>query len=582
VAVLAGGSYVLLRPGAIAEELAKQVKDSTGYELTAAAPPAFALWPEPAVILQEVRLAAENKAAGGAPVSAEKLTVTTSYGALFSGSLVPKELEVEGARLNLLIDEKGAASWPAKFSRLPMPLRITNGSVAFLDERSGSTLRVSDLDATLGTGENGEGIESHGGFVWRQQPVRYTLQLKSVARLMEDGSPVSMTANGPLVDFYFDGRAGFTKGLALAGQFSVNSENFRSLARWLGGDLQPGNGLGAFTLAGAIDSAGPRSKISRATLSIDQTTAKGSLELDVSGRVPVVTGTLKADAVDFDTYLGAPENHAGEWSANRLPLDSLKAITTDFDVTFDTATYGDLDLRDLTAHFSQKDGVFEAVVPVMTIGSGKGTANIQLDASDETPVLHLVFTAEDIDAQNFFHNLFGIGTLNGKATVSAALSGTGKSQAEMISALKGAAAITMADGSFERIDPGALLSQVSTRIVEGWQGDSSARFKNLGASFAIEDGIATVSTMSYTDGALSMTITGEADLLRRAVDFRAAPQYHGADGRAAAWPVAVAIRGPWKKPKIYPDIAGLPGNPAEGYQKLKTMGLPVLPAAAKN
>ncbi len=581
-AVLAGGSYALLKPEAIAANLVHAIKDQSGYTLNIGGAPEFLLWPTPAVTLKNVSLEGGKSDAGSATLSAEKLVIVTDFGALFSGAFRPTSLEASGVKVNLLIDGKGKASWPAKSPHLPVPLKIINGSVAFLDERSGSSFRASGLEGVVSSGSSDEDLHSYGQFVWRKQPVRYTLQLKSLARLMEDGSPVSATANGPLVDFYFDGRAGFSKSLALAGQASINSDDFRGLSRWLGFGLGPGNGLSSFMMSGAIDSRGAKAVLTHSTISLDETTAKGSLSLDLTGRIPMISGSLNADQIDLSTYIGEADKPITQWSIKPLSFATLGSFNTALDVHADVATYGDLEFRNITSRVTQLDGNFEASIPQMTIGGNKASARVSLSDAAKLPVISVNFTGEKIDAQAFFESLLGFSAIKGRATVSAVLSGSGKSQAEIISTLKGTASITMADGSFEQVDPGALLKQVSTRIVEGWHGESSARFTDLGASFAVQDGIATISAMSYSEGPLSMTIKGEADVLRRAVNLRVEPRYTETGGKTAAWPVQVAITGPWEKPKLFPDIAGLAANPAEGFQKLKTMAFPVLPNLTKN
>jgi AsmA protein len=582
VVVLAAGAYMLLRPQAMTAQLSDAVQAATGYTLTVGGRPEYRLWPEPAISYPKVTLEASKTVAGGAPLTAERLVIATSFSDFLTRNLRPKSIEAQGARFNLLIDNEGKANWPDKPMVLPVPLAIRDGTLAFLDERTGVTFVASGLNARIATGESGEDLQSFGEMVWRKQPVRYTLQLKSVARLMADGSPLSLTANGPLADFYFDGRAGLAKGLALAGQISVNSDDLRGLARWLGGDIEPGNGFGSFTLAGAIDTAGRKTKITRATVLLDDTTAHGTLSLDVSGRIPVVAGDLVADSVDLATYLGEGGRPAENWSEAPFALGPLKAFDLALDLACEVASYGELELRDIRTRITQNGGTLRVTIPQMRAAGGPATATVEIDASRRPPRFFAMFNGSGIAAQPFLRHVLGFGALTGPANISAVLNGEGASQAEMIATLKGTASITVTNGSIERVEPSALLSRVSTQVVEGWLGERATPFKALGASFAIADGIASLSSMSYMDGQISMAMAGEADLLRRAVSFRATPRLLARDGASQAWPVAIKVEGPWNKPKLFPDVAGLPDNPEEGYRKLKSMGVPALQSIEQN
>jgi hypothetical protein len=79
---------------------------------------------------------------------------------------------------------------------------------------------------------------------------------------------------------------------------------------------------------------------------------------------------------------------------------------------------------------------------------------------------------------------------------------------------------------------------------------------------------------------LTITGSGQADLLRRALDFKvvptlaAAPAGEPAANEAAALAVPLVVKGPWGSPKIYPDIAGILENPRAGYDTLNKLRAP--------
>jgi AsmA protein len=582
VLALVGGGYLLLKPDAIATEITKRVQEQTGLLLTAGAPADVQLWPEPAIRLNEVSIGWAPDAKDRAPINAEQIMLTTNYSSLFSGRLEPHAMRAQGVRLNLIIDKDGKANWPDKVPPLPASLRITDGTFTFFDERSSGSFRATGLSGTVDTRE---GLVSYGEFIWHQQPVRYTVHLKSVARLMQDGSPVSLTANGPSGDLFFDGRVGFAEGLALAGQFSLHSEDFKGLTRWVGYDLQPANGFGSFTLSGPIDAKGASVSLPRADLRLDETAAKGEIRALFSGAVPRLEGKLVADEVDIGNYLPADQRTGealDEWSTRPINAKGLMRFEALVDLSIGLATYGDLDFRDLKMKVDVQKGRLLAAVQQFTVESGRGSAKIEVDASSDELVAALDVTGEGIETSKFFGEVLGISNIAGKGRFTAAVNAKGRSQADMISMLRGQASVFVADGTLNNLDPALLLDQVSSKVVEGWKGERSAPFRELAGTVTLDDGVAAVSSFTYADARVNILMSGEVDLLRRAVNLRAQPSFMSLSGEQKGWPVAVAITGPWTRPTLFPDIEGFATNPAAGFQKLKTMGLPILPAAQPN
>ena len=130
------------------------------------------------------------------------------------------------------------------------------------------------------------------------------------------------------------------------------------------------------------------------------------------------------------------------------------------------------------------------------------------------------------------------------------LSAKGDSPAQLISTLAGTANVKLQNGSIDGIDLAARAGLLKTDDAEGWgvsSGDvTSVTSASATARFA--DGIAALDSTRVEAAGLSAEITGNVDLLRRAVDLKATP------GSGLPLPVAATVKGPWDKPKLSAKI----------------------------
>jgi AsmA protein len=135
--------------------------------------------------------------------------------------------------------------------------------------------------------------------------------------------------------------------------------------------------------------------------------------------------------------------------------------------------------------------------------------------------------------------------------------------------------VTLGAGAIAGPDIVAMLGQASQRILTGWSLDTPSRtaFSSLAVDVTMADGIATLGAAALDAPGLKVSVTGDIDFLRRAVDLRADPKLIAADRDVSGLPVKIVVNGPWGAPRIYPDVPGLLLNPQKGFETLKSMGL---------
>ncbi len=150
------------------------------------------------------------------------------------------------------------------------------------------------------------------------------------------------------------------------------------------------------------------------------------------------------------------------------------------------------------------------------------------------------------EAKDFLGKAFGIHFLSGPVDLKTDLKAVGSSPAQLISTLAGTASLSLTGGALDGVDLATLAGLVSKEDAQGW-GLADGVSTPLSAAKAqanFKDGIATLSDSSIDAAGLAATVSGDIDLLRRAVNLTVKPE------RGLPIPVAARVKGPWEKPKI--------------------------------
>jgi AsmA protein len=148
----------------------------------------------------------------------------------------------------------------------------------------------------------------------------------------------------------------------------------------------------------------------------------------------------------------------------------------------------------------------------------------------------------------------------------------------MISRLGGSANFAFSEGALRGIDVRGLNEGVAKAVLQGWSAAPADKtpFDRLEASFAISDGIAESKDLIFEGGGFRITGSGQSDLLKGDLDFRLKPVELDASGAAKTGGLnglnlAIAVKGPWNEPRIYPDVPGILENPAAAYEQIKSL-----------
>ena len=574
ILVLALTGWLLLSPGWAVNLMQDQVQQQLGRKLEVKGGAHLGFSP------LSIRLDQVSMTAGAdqdsAFLSAKSVHVPVGIGQLLTRNADFSKIRMEGAELAFLIDERGRTSWsfPEVQTATGLSMEIENGSLRYFDARNGQSLMLGGVNAIMTAATDG-GLTLKGTAELWGRLARIEASLKSLSRVHADGSPADLAIETPEGSVTFSGRLATSKVLSLAGSATVASPDLRSAARWFGLKIDDGPSFNHFSIDGALDTAGRAIAFRNANLTIDRSVFSGDVALDLRNAVPKLQAALAAPTLAIDRFLPPAGAQPGDWGNAYLGFQSLRAFDAEVTVESEALTFGTSKAMPARLGASLANGKLTSSIAVLPEANATLILDSTIDAAAQPPAVSFNFKSEGIEAGNTLPELLGIGWLSGKGNASASLSGAGQTQQEIIGTLKGSASISLADGVFRGVDIKTMMTALSQRILEGWASEpaSGTAYSSLSARFEIADGIAALGSFEFKNPELTVTASGEVDLLRRAVELRFDPKQFGTDGSVTGFPVSIIARGPWVAPRIYPDVPGLIENPAQGFETLKSMQL---------
>ena len=588
----------------ITAQLQQAVARHTGRTLTLLKPPSVSLFPQAAVTVEGATLSNPQGMFEGTTVSMERIEAKISPWQFLSRGAEVREITLVRPRVTLAIDVDGRANWalpddagasgsgsgggstsPAVAS--VAPVRIVDGSLSFSDERSGTTFSAASINARIDLPLGGKPFKADGSLRWNDDLVNLKLFVLDPARLAAAGSPVELALQARLLEAAISGRARLTGGFDLAGQVTASSPDLRKLGGWAGWETADGPGLKDLSVSGALAIAGGRVSLEDARLSMDGASANGLVRVITSGSRPRVEASLGVNRLNLDIYApppattaqtGATQPAAG-WSDAPVSFAGLDLADATLRLRVGEIAWRKLSFKDASIGAVLDNGKLTATLNELGLYGTKASGSLEMDGSQNLPRLAGKLNASGVDAKALFTDLAGITAIGGAADVALELGATGNSQREMVSTLAGTAQIRLQNGALEGIDVAAMTGAVQGSILDGWSasaGNGSTRLDELNANFVVGDGIATTEELLARGPGFEVTGAGQADLLRRRLDFKVAPKAAlGAGGEMTTLPVPVIISGPWDAPKIYPDVQGILDDPQSAFDTLGKLGVNV-------
>ncbi len=506
-------------------------------------------------------------------VTAGSLVIPITLGRLVSRNPDLSNISLREAEFALLIDERGQASWDFPEARPGQALGITleQASFRYFDARNGQALALSNVDGLLQIAADG-GVSFSGSAVINSRVTRIDLGLKSLPRVNADGSPLELAIETDAASASFSGRLATAKVLSLVGPLSLTSRKPASMARWAGLPVAEDTAMpGPLTLDGSLDSAGRAYAIRNAAVTLGQFRSAGDIVADLRGERPKLQANLQAENVWLDALVPASGAEPGSWGQAVLPLSLLRALDAEVSILSRAAAFGAFQTGASRLAATVKDGKLNASGAFRLENGGAASFTTQVDSVVLPPAGALSLQAENADLGPLIGALSGITALAGAGNFTVELSAQGQTQEELVSTLKGTASLSLSGGRLAGTDISGIVSAVREKILDGWNAaPGGTPLETLNASVTLEDGVATIGTAQAATPAGQLSLSGTADLLRRALDMKV----EFLPPETAPLPVPVIVKGNWAAPRIYPDIPDILNNPEGGFARLRTVETP--------
>ncbi|WVT76782.1 AsmA family protein (plasmid) [Sinorhizobium chiapasense] len=426
-----------------------------------------------------------------------------------------------------------------------------------------------------------------GNLVWRGKAADADLRLP--VRDLLSGSvpgelPVKLDLRMPEATLSLDGK------VALAGSY-VGKVNFaaadmRALLAWIG--QGGGDSVEQFAFKGEVNASASGVEFQKATLSVNgvEGTGNGSVQL---GTPLKIASALHFAELDLARLAGArpaspqAKGKAGSPAADApLDLSSLRTIDASIKVDAERLGYGHVFAGPVATTLVISEGVASLDLPESPFYGGRMAANLKADGTGEEASITLKASIAGASAAPLLIDLANFKHLEGALQAQFDITGAGATAGALKRALQGSANVRFSDGAIRGIDVADVYNNLVGLMSSGFkQNENNATgFTELGASFAIENGVARTEDIKLIGPLVRMSGSGEANLPNGQLNFRLDPRVvaslegQGADIATEGIGVPVMIEGSFAAPRIYPDLSGLLKNPDAALSALKKLGLP--------
>lgn len=563
----------------VADELSK----ATGRTITIEGAASLQVFPDIAVSLEKVTLGnPTGDFASERMFFANKLATGVRLMPLLNKEIIITGVTLEGAEINLEESKGGLKNWefaskPASDTKQEQAAEkgrastFAIGDITVKDSTlnyspaTGPSIALGKINLTL-SGADGNGpLALDGDAEYNGETVNVSLDVKD-SRGFLNGTPSDIVADISLPGgaLAFSGTAEKKTDIGAKGNLKVDVASLPALMQWATGKKPADKLPKQLALKGLVTVSGKRISFSQLEAQADDIRTSGSLAIDLTGTVPSLNGTLALGHIDLARFSNAPAAQgdapaAGNdgWSSQPMDLSGLKAVNAQLALTLEGLKSGKLDIGATALDVNLQGGALKLGIGKMALYSGNASGTVSLSPAGIATALDIT----GVQIEPLLVALTGKSRLTATAALDLNLRGNGASQQAIVSSLGGTATMKFRDGKLKGINLGEFLR--NARQGKFYADDSqSTDFAELGGSWNFAGGIGTNNDLALKAPILRMTGTGTVNLPNRSVHYRLLPTLvassKGQDGKdKSGLTIPLSVTGPWTKPSITPDIAGI-------------------------
>lgn len=657
----AGIGYLALNPpiDLIREQVVQQVKARTGRDLTIGGPARLVFYPAIGVSLSDVALSAPPEMGGEPLVAMKELDVTVKLLPLFGRRIEVDRLVLRDPVIALRTDASGRRSWdmalggdaprdgsgfgtrritlaqaatpgrmsdalpaapPATLSGLQQmslrDVRIDNGTLNWVDERSGAMETVSaiNLDAGMDSISGPITLDGHLGLRGERLDIKGTVHSLQTL-LSAEPARLVLDVKSRMASVGFDGTATSGGGVAATGALNLNAADIKNFARLIGLAIPPDLSQGGASATGKLTVSGPTASLDEATIAFGPMTATGSLGVDARRTRPLIRANLEIDELPLDSLMlvgaaaqpaelrgstPAGDGHPASiedllnrpasqvrgftqrsgWSEEPIQLAALGAADADVKLKIGKARYRDIKIGASRVAAVLQNRILKTTIEDTELYSGRGKGSLTLDGTAALPRLTLSLDADGVAALPFLTDAARMKWLSGRTKVALAVAGQGGSQKALMESLAGNANLTFADGAIVGWNIPQIFRGLRQGQITGFERVDTAKtdFSELASTWTISQGVAHNQDLRLVSPLLRVTGAGQVLLAARQIDYQLRPKLVASlDGQGGAQglsglEVPLRVKGAWEDPEIQPEIGDILKDPDKALGAVKEIG----------
>ena len=602
LAIVMIGAILVIPADSIARNLATRFEHQTGRTLDIGGPVRLTVWPDVALGIENITLANAPWSDQGPMVRARRLSVGIDLGALFTGTVQVKNLELIEPVVLLERAADGATNWhlahpaegatqtpgatrnepahqrPATPARTMLPLRldrgrITDASVIFVDHRANRMHRIQAIDLQVQAGPDDGEDTVRGSMVYNTAKVAFDLAADDMQRLLS-GQVASVRAalESTGTKMRLSGQAGLAPPV-FQGELDIESSAPAHLFQAIGrpAPFIP-HGLGCEKIAlGADLTLAPEGSVHlralNMTLDTNHLDGKADIFTRDGPRLRVIAGLTAANTLRLQNTCSVPRTHrethddvrtpvaiaddAG-WSKTPIPTHALRLVDADIQVRTGALDLGATRLFSKAAtRLHLDDGRLVAHVDPLALYGGHVTGTVVVNGRGGlSSRVNLEFSkieaAAALNALTGFDRL-AAGNVDGGIDALA----IGNSVAALMGSLQGKGHFSMGPGEITGLDLPRML-----RTLDGGLNGQNGKtiFDAMSGTFSLEQGVLTNRDLDLKAPLAAATGGGKVDIGARSLDYELRPMVR-LDTDTPGVEVPIAITGPWSDIRFQPDFS---------------------------
>lgn len=463
--------------------------------------------------------------------------------------------------------------------------KLPFAALADAQDRTANDITGLNLDAKVR--DIGKPVDLTGKLAWRGQAVTFKSQIAPAsffagASVADASGPISLSVSSKYLEGSISGIAG--GGGTFKGQVSATSPSLDKLMQWLGQGAS--RSLQDFAFKGDVDAGPQQFSFQKATVALNGVKASGQGSVK-PGEPLTIRTSLSFAKLDFAALVGGGGAASGKQKpggATDAPIDLsfLKGIDARIEVAADKLGYGKVFAGPVATVLTVADGKAQLSVPQSPFYGGTIAAEVTADGSRDAASLDLNAAIAGAAAAPLLHDAADFDRIEGALDATVAVSGSGKTTQSLTRSLGGKAAAKFSDGAFRGIDIAEVYNNLVGLLAGGFKQDQAKKttFTELGASFAIENGVAQTTDISLLGPLVRMDGSGKIDLAEQTLDMHLNPRViaslsgQGGDVAVKGIGVPIVVQGPLSAPRAYPDLSALAKDPQGALDMLSRLGLP--------